>query len=123
MHVIFWATTAMLYVFGAMIGIAFISHFRLMRRPLPQLRYNYHVALRERRKIWIKTELGVVLVYILMMGIIWDPQLVAKYQKIELTIMVATMLLTAGFLQAIAWAVARWLIERPRPGGPTVLKA
>lgn len=122
MQTLFWIGTVLLYVFGAVIGLAYIIHFRLMRRPLPQLRYNYHVALRERRKIWIKTELGVVLVYILMMGIIWDPQLVAKYQKIELTIMVATMLLTAGFLQAIAWAVARWLIERPRRGGPTVLK-
>lgn len=123
MHVIFWATTAMLYVFGAMIGVAFISHFDLMRRPRTNPRTNYHVDRRERRKLWIKTELGVILTYLLLMGIIWDPQLVAKYQKIELTIMVSIMLLTAGFLQAIAWAVARYLIERPRRGGPTVLRA
>lgn len=120
---IFWAVTIALYMMGAIVGFGYIDRFGLMRRPRTNPRINYHVERRERRKLQIKTQIGVALVYILMMGIIWDPQLAAKYQKIKLLIMVVTMFLTAGFLQAVAWAVARYLIERPRLGAPKVLKA
>lgn len=123
MQTLFWIGTVLLYVSGSVIGIAFIGHFRLMRRPLPQLRYNYHVALRQRRNTWIKTQLCVAVIYLLFHGQLWDLALVFKYQHLEVGIMAGTMLLTAGFLQAVAWAVARYLIERPRPGDPTVLKA
>ena len=55
------------------------------------------------------------------MGLLWDLERVFQYQRIGLGIMAGTMVLSAGFLQAVAWAVARHLIERPRPGGPQVL--
>ena len=110
--------------FPRAIGFAVIHGFKLMRLPRGaniSWHVSYRAAKQREGRIYNMTQIGVALAYLILMHFLWDLERVFQYQKIELGIMAGTMVLTAGFLQAVAWAVARHYIERPHRSGPTVL--
>ncbi len=117
----FWYITCTVYISGMVIGLAVIHRFELMYWPRCTL-FNSSQESNHRFLAWFRGHFVVLVIYLIFHGWLWNLELVAKYQAIEMLLMTGTMLATAGFLQLVNLALTRHWIERPRRGGPQGLK-
>lgn len=112
------ALAGVMYVIGTLLGVSAISHFEYLDRPS-----NRKPGLRRGAAGAIIGTLAALGGYATIVILVWNP-LTPPVGEIGWIFTGITLVLIAGFMQALAWIVARAIIDYDpdRANRPTVLR-